>query len=172
MITFAGRARPTAARVRGGNAMTEQEYIEQRLDQQQKWFSAKSAQNQTAYKRWRVLEIVLAASIPFLTSMINAGWPRMTYVVGFFGFLIAAVSGLLALNRYHDHWIEYRAAGEALKREKFLFLTRAPPYDGANAFAALVERVEALLSRENAAWAGHSKQQAQSAPSPGSARSE
>jgi hypothetical protein len=51
-----------------------------------------------------------------------------------------------------EHWIEYRATAESLRREKFLFLTQTEPYDKDDAFHLLVQRVEALLSNENTEW--------------------
>lgn len=135
--------------------MSEQEYLEQRLDEQQKWLSAKSGFNQRWYKRLRVVEIVVAASIPFFASLINSGMPSMSYVVAFLGFVIAAVSAFLSLNKFQENWVEYRAAAETLKREKFLFLTRTPPYADGAAFATLVERVEAVLQKQNAGWTAY-----------------
>jgi len=64
--------------------------------------------------------------------------------------VIASLLGLLNLK---EHWIEYRATGESLRREKFLFLTQTEPYDKDDAFHLLVQRVEALSSKENAEWA-------------------
>jgi hypothetical protein len=52
-----------------------------------------------------------------------------------------------------EHWIEYRATAESLRKEKFLFLTQTEPYDKDAAFHLLVQRVEALLSKENTDWA-------------------
>ena len=63
--------------------------------------------------------------------------------------MIASLLGLLHLQ---EHWIGYRAIAEALKREKFLFLSQTEPYDGGDAFRLLVQRVEALLSREGTEW--------------------
>jgi Protein of unknown function (DUF4231) len=48
--------------------------------------------------------------------------------------------------------ISYRATAEALKAEKFLFLTQTQPYDKEDAFHLLVQRVESLLSRESSEW--------------------
>lgn len=150
--------------------MTEQEYLEQRLDEQQKWLSGKSSFNQRWYKRLRVVEIVVAASIPFFASLINSGMPSMSYVVAFLGFVIAAVSAFLSLNKFQENWIEYRAAAETLKREKFLFLTRTPPYTDGAAFATLVERVEAVLQKQNAGWTTHMQlPAAPAAPGPAAA---
>ena len=62
------------------------------------------------------------------------------------------IASLLALLRLQEHWINYRATAEGLKTEKFLFLTQTQPYDTGNAFHLLVQRVEALLSKESAQW--------------------
>jgi Protein of unknown function (DUF4231) len=138
--------------------MTEQEYIEQRLDDQQQWYSKKSSWNQTWYKRLRVVEIVLAVSVPFFTSLINQNMQSMTYVVSALAFVIAAVSGLIALEKFQENWVDYRSAAETLKREKFLFLTKTAPYDGPDPFHNLVQRVEEILAKENATWQGYIQQ--------------
>jgi hypothetical protein len=52
------------------------------------------------------------------------------------------------LLHLQERWIEYRATAESLRREKFLFLTQTEPYDKDDAFHLLVQRVEALLSKE------------------------
>jgi hypothetical protein len=56
------------------------------------------------------------------------------------------------LLQLQEHWIEYRSTAESLRKEKFLFLTQTDPYDKDDAFHLLVQRVEALLSKENAEW--------------------
>ncbi|HEY1430160.1 MAG TPA: hypothetical protein VGF39_00785, partial [Stellaceae bacterium] len=43
--------------------------------------------------------------------------------------------------------------GEALKKEKFLFVTKTEPYDSDDAFPILVQRIETLVSKENVTWA-------------------
>ncbi|MDH3287817.1 MAG: DUF4231 domain-containing protein [Betaproteobacteria bacterium] len=49
-------------------AIGEAEYLEQRLDDQINWYSKKSAANQAAHKRLRLIEIIAAASIPLLAG--------------------------------------------------------------------------------------------------------
>jgi len=63
------------------------------------------------------------------------------------------IASLLGLLNRQEHWIEYRATGESLRREKLLFHTQTEPYDKDDAFHLLVQRVEALSSKENAEWA-------------------
>ena len=135
--------------------MNEQEYIEQRLDDQQTWYEDKSAWNQTWYKRLRMVEVVLAAGIPFVSSLIGKfpDSPNVVpIIVSMIAFLIAATSALLALYRFQDNWLQYRSTAEQLKREKFLFLTKNQPYDGEDAFHVLVDNVERILGVENSTW--------------------
>jgi hypothetical protein len=51
--------------------MTEDEYVESRLHDQIAWYNKKSAFNQNRYKTLRVVEILLATSVPFLTGFIS-----------------------------------------------------------------------------------------------------
>ena len=135
--------------------MNEQEYLKQRLDDQQQWYEGKGAWNQTWYKRLRIVEVVLAAAIPFVSSLMGK-FPdspnTVPLLVSAMAFLIAAASALLALYRFQENWLQYRTAAEQLKREKFLFLTKSQPYDGGDAFHVLVGNVERILGEENSSW--------------------
>jgi hypothetical protein len=42
---------------------------------------------------------------------------------------------------------------EALKKEKFLFVTKTEPYNSEDAFPILVQRIETVASKENVTWA-------------------
>lgn len=136
--------------------MNKDEYIQQRLDDQQAWYEAKSAWNQSWYKRLRVVEVVLAAAIPFVSSLMDK-FPPAPIIVSLMAFLIAGASALLAVYRFHDNWLQYRGAAEQLKREKYLFLTNTPPYDGDDAFHGLVVNVERMLGEESGSWREQAK---------------
>ena len=133
-------------------AIVETEYFEQRLDDQIAWYDGKSAANQVAYKRLRLIEIIAAAAIPLL-----AGYAQQSvYVgvaIGVIGLTVAVLAGIVSLYRFQENWNEYRAAAESLKQEKYLYLARAAPYDGVQPFELLVQRVEALLKSETTGWA-------------------
>jgi hypothetical protein len=141
-----------------GVTLNEKDYLEQRLQNQIDWYDRRSGSAQTGYKSLRTLELVAAALIPLLSGY-TAQWPVLTYAIGGLGLVVALVAGLLSLHRHQERWIEYRATAEALHREKFLFLTRAAPYDGPDAFARLVQTVEARLASENAAWTQYAARQ-------------
>ncbi|HEX8245961.1 MAG TPA: DUF4231 domain-containing protein [Longimicrobium sp.] len=131
----------------------EREYIAQRVQDQIDWYGDKSGAAQSRFKLLRTVEIVLAASLPLLTTINPARYPWQPLAVSLVGVVVAVIAGLLALNQYQDHWIKYRTTAESLKHEKFRYLTRAEPYNGADAFALLVSRVESLISQENSSWA-------------------
>jgi hypothetical protein len=127
------------------------EYIEQRLSDQIGWYDRKSTTNQRWFKRLRFAEIVAAATIPFLSGFADKSFP-IKIAIGALGVFVAVIASLLGLLQFQVHWIEYRATAESLKKEKFLFLTQTDPYDKDDAFHLLVQRVEALLSKESSDW--------------------
>ena len=132
--------------------LSPEEYVEQRLTDQISWYDRKSSTNQRWFKWLRFVEIVAAATIPFLSGFAGDSFP-IKIGIGALGVLVAVLASLLGLLHLQEHWIEYRAIAESLTREKFLFLTQTEPYDNDDAFHLLVQRVEALLSKENADWA-------------------
>jgi hypothetical protein len=136
-------------------AIGEAEYLEQRLDDQINWYDKKSAFNQTAYKRLRLIEIIAAAFIPLLagyTQKENVG-EHVSVTVGVNGLIVAVLAGIVSLYRFQENWNEYRASAESLKQEKYFYLARAEPYNGDQPFELLVQRVEALLKSETTGWA-------------------
>jgi len=130
--------------------ISPEDYIEQRLNDQVGWYDRKSNANQRWFKRLRFAEVVAAAIIPFLSGF--AGALAIKIAIGALGVVVAVIASLLALLHLQEHWFNYRATAEALKTEKFLFLTQTQPYDKEDAFHLLVQRVEALLSKENTGW--------------------
>jgi len=132
--------------------MTPEEYLKTRVDQQIDWYSAKSRSNQSWFKLLRLIEIAFAAASPFLVSQITADTTLLKIVVGSMGVCVAVIAGVVSLYKFQENWIEYRATAETLKREKFLFLTKSPPYDGDNAFQSLAGKIESVLSKENTDW--------------------
>lgn len=120
-----------------------------RLEDQIKWYDARSSHNQRIFKVLKMVVILAAALIPFLVGL---NVPRC--IIGGLGVLIAVMEGLQQVSQYHSNWITYRSTCEALKHEKFLYLAKAGPYTAAtDAHVLLAERIESLVSQEHAKWA-------------------
>jgi len=132
--------------------MDDKEYISERLDNQQQWYSKKSRSYHAWYKRLQIVQLVAGASIPLLASYISDESTWITMLIGVLGVFIAVITGLIALNKYEEKWIKYRTTAESLKHEKYRFLTHSIPYNVDNPFPVLVERVESLISQENRDW--------------------
>ena len=141
--------------------MKEEEYLNNRLEDQINWYSQKSLYNQKWYKMLRLIEIVSAALIPFLSGM-HSNLMYSNWLIGGLGVLIAVAAAAGALFKFHEQWIQYRTTSEQLKHEKYIYLTMTHPYDNDNRYHLLVERVENLISKENIFWSQASRKQAQS----------
>jgi Protein of unknown function (DUF4231) len=122
-----------------------------RLDDQIYWYSAKSRAAQRVYKRIKVVEIVAAPLIPFVTGM---RFQHAPLISGGLGVLVTILEGILQLNQYPRIWVTYRVTAEALKTEKYLFLALAGPYSAkdVNPPVLLAERVEDIMARQNTQW--------------------
>lgn len=101
----------------------------------------------------RIIELFLGASIPFLVGFITSSDSMIKPLIGAFGVVIALIIGLHALFKFQENTLQYRTTCEALKHEKYRYLTKSAPYDRDGAFPYLVQNVEALISKENTSWA-------------------
>ena len=135
--------------------MDANEYITQRLNDQIGWYERKSFSNQYWYKWLRMAQFVTAALVTFCTAYLTSAIPLTKIVIGLFGVSIAVITATLDLFRFQERWIEYRTTCESLKKEKILFQTDSEPYtsDPRSNFRLLVQRVEALISKEHSNWA-------------------
>lgn len=133
--------------------MLDQEtYIKDRIEGQIKWYSGKSGSAQKRYKRLKVITLLCAVLIPFLTGLVDEfAW--LKYVIGGLGVLIAAIEGIQSLYKHRELWLEYRGTSEALKREKFFFQTLSGDYTEApDPFKLLVLKSEQIMAGEQSGW--------------------
>lgn len=136
--------------------MNEEEFISSRVEDQIGWYDRKSQRAQGWFKWLRGAEIVAAAAIPLIAGFTKDPFP-VTLVVGILGALIAVIASIISLNQFQENWTEYRTTCEALKHEKFLYLTKADPYHEEEPFRRFVQRVENLISKENSAWSQYTQ---------------
>ena len=142
-------------------ALDRDTYLSSRVDDQLSWLSRASKTNKQRYLGLRIFEILLGTSITiFSPYAVRVSWGPLAIALAGGG--IALSGSLLALNRNQENWVRYRSLSEALKREKYLFLTGSPPYDDdrEQSFTRYVAATEALMSGERAGWASLVSQKA------------
>lgn len=124
-----------------------------RVDQGIEYLNEESVRNQRKYKQIKKLGILIGSTIP-IAVMLSAfeqidsnHWIRTPLLVyaAIGGTLLALMNNFLRTGNFFDNWRNYRNMAETLQREKYLYLTRMPPYDRKDAFPQLVEKVEDLL---------------------------
>jgi hypothetical protein len=119
-----------------------------RLEDQVAWYDRKSASDQRAFKRLKVLQLVAAAMVPVVASVHAPVW-----ITGGLGAMVVVVEGIQQLGQFQQNWMNYRSTCEALKHEKYLYLADAGPYHAAeDPQRVLAERIEGLVSQEHAKW--------------------
>ena len=102
---------------------------------------------QHAFKRTKLVELVVAAAVPVLAAL-----SAPAAVTASFAAVVVVLEGIVQLYQWQTNWVTYRATAEALKHERYLYLAQAGPYVGPNRHRVLAERVEGLVSQEHAKW--------------------
>jgi hypothetical protein len=132
--------------------------VSERLEDQLAWYDAKATRNRLWFQSLKVLQIVIAASIPVVAAA-----DVSVAVAGALGAIIVVMEGLQQLFQFQQNWVSFRGTAEALKRENYLFLAGVGPYqDAQRREALLAQRVEDLVATEHAAWSAAQKEPAES----------
>ena len=130
-----------------------------RLEHQIRWHDQQSRTARRAHVRYKITEILLAASIPCIAGFqgqLAQLWPAAgslapAALIALMGVAVVAIESVLHLGQHQQRWIGHRVTHEALEHEKYLFLAGAGPYgqsahaQGDDLRARLAERIEALL---------------------------
>ncbi len=139
--------------VQKGNA----DYLtRERLETMIRWYVRNTTYNKWEYTILKLIQIVLAALLPFLSqyNKSNSG-----FIIGIIGIVIVLLEGFQQLGQYHQSWINYHATRDALTQEKFLYLARAGPYSttqcpkDTDLVPRLAENIEALIAQDRSRWA-------------------
>lgn len=131
-------------------ASRREQFTLERLTVEIGWYDSRSRLNRLLFKALKTATMTAAAIIPVVAT---SGAHYGGQVAGVLGILIAVLEAIQELNQYRANWTTYRSTAEALKQQKYLYLGNAGTYNGtANPSALLAERIEMIMSRENAKW--------------------
>ncbi len=126
------------------------EYIEGRYNDQIDWYSNRVSKNKQLYVIFQWGVIVFSASLPVLIASVPNKWQWCTV---FISIVLAIGTAALKVFKFQENWINYRTVSETLKKEKYYYDADLNDYaDVTDKEATFVERVEAMISRENSLW--------------------
>ena len=131
------------------------EYSVDRYKDQLEWYSDKATTNKKWYHRYQIAIALLSGIITVTVALgmhdrDRIGWHIVSLISSA---VVAALMGLQKAFRFHENWVEYRTTAEQLKKEGYYYEFRCGAYSTAEyADKLFVERVEALISRQNTLW--------------------
>ena len=132
-----------------------QKYLKERYEDQINWYDKKSIWNQKMYKLFQWVVIILSAITPVLVAIV-AIRPEVkgtSWIAVGISALVAIGTTSLKTFKYQENWINYRTTCETLRKEIHFYNAGISDYaDTQEREALFVERVEALISRENTMW--------------------
>ena len=127
-----------------------EEYLKERYKCQVQWYDNKSAQNQRYYQRFQWAAIIISASVPVLVVSMP---DKFKWITAILSTVLAIATAALKAFKFQENWISYRTIAETLKKEKHYYDASATEYATVEDKKRLfIERVEALISRENTLW--------------------
>lgn len=126
------------------------EYLKERYEDQISYYGAKAGWNKRMYNWFQWGVIILSAVLPVLVVSLKA---EHTWAAAGLSVLLAIAASALKVFKFQENWLNYRQLAETLKQEKYFYEAALGSYANApDKGAMFVDRVEALISRENAIW--------------------
>ena len=126
------------------------EYLKNRYYDQIDWYDKKAIYNEKMYKGLQTIVAILSVITPIML-VAREEWLLWLAVVS--SGIVAIGCALLKTFKYQENWINYRTTCETLRKEIHYYDAKLYDYhDTKDPEALFVERVEALISRENTLW--------------------
>ena len=142
-----------------GNKMSIEKYINDRLNDQIKYYDLKSIEYKKKHENISLATIIISALIALVPAFIDI-LPNCKGIITFLSALLAATITILQaidkLKKYNDLFYQFRMTCEKLKQEKELYLYQSGEYKRTDEMTneqLFVERCESIMATENGTWA-------------------
>ncbi len=133
---------------RGGTSDRCAAYVENRIDDQRRWYGSKAKSNQKSRDTWLYL-MMMAQGLSVVFAIVIVRWPDTGLTLpGFFGALATSIWGWLQLKQHHELSQSYAVAAHELG----LISERARHVDSDDDLSAFVADSENAISREHTLW--------------------
>jgi hypothetical protein len=145
------------------DAMTDEqfdEYLKDRYQDQIDYYGSKAGRNKKIYNWFQWSVIIISSLLPVLVVSINE---KYKLVAAGLSVVLAIGTSALKAFKFQENWLNYRQLAETLKQEKHFYDAGIGSYASApDKHAVFVDRVESLISRENAIWTNVHQQKEES----------
>lgn len=137
--------------LRDFGTLTVEKYIDERLNNQLRYYDKTANKAKKRYLRSRSTSVVAAALVPVL---VNINFPYSDIVTTFLSVLVVLIVSLEGVFHFREQWVNSRSTSEALRKEYFQFMSMEGRYaefeeDERSAFRVFVGRTEAMIETEN-----------------------
>jgi len=126
------------------------EYLKVRYREQINYYSSKARTNKKLYSlfQWSVITISAVMPVVVVSYSDNYKWAAAGLSL-----ILAIGTSALKAFKFQENWMNYRQVAETLRQEEYFCEADLGPYaTAADKRALFVDRVESLISRENAIW--------------------
>lgn len=137
-------------KLRQFGSMTQEEYIDERLNQFREWYDKKATNAKKIALRMRAVTVIGGAIVPVLINLKFKGVDIITTTISL---IVVILVSLETVFHFREQWKNYRATEQLLAKEYFNFVTAEGTYrdqDEGEAFLNFVDRVENAIASENA----------------------
>jgi len=132
-----------------------EEYLTERYRGQINYYGSKAKWNKKAYNWFQWSVIIISAVVPVMVV-----YSEQRLVTAGLSVILAVGTSALKAFKFQENWINFRQIAEALTQEKYFYDAQLGGYAKAEDKSTLfVDRVESLISRENAIWTNLHEQQ-------------
>ena len=133
-------------------SIPEYEYIAERVNDAIAWYDKSADKQKKLYLRMRATTVIGGALVPVLVN-IKVPFVDISILTTIISLIVVLLVSLESVYHFREQWTNYRSTEQSLRHEYFLFTTKGGAYaakDKALAYQHFVERVEELISSENA----------------------
>jgi len=139
-----------------------EEYLNERYRDSIGYYESQATTNKRLYNRFQWSVIIISAVMPVLVISTNQT-EYFKWATAGLSLVLAIGTSALKAFKFHENWMNFRQIAETLKQEKYFYEAEIGPYASAPDKGALfVDRVESLISRENAIWVNVHQQKEES----------
>lgn len=136
----------------------EQDYMNNRWLNQQKYYSNKASQSKRQHMTFQLITAIGAVAVPILLNINFAAADVKNWIITAIALAVAIVTAIDRTLKPGDEWYNFRRASEALKTQGWLYKTRVDPYHRQNAFDVFVKNCEAIITAQNDIFAQRNQQ--------------